>query len=191
MTPVVVISGPSGVGKSSVVRRLLALQPDAWLSVSATTRAPRAGEVDGVDYYFVDDNRFDAMIEGDELLEWAQFAGHRYGTPRAAVAEHRAQGSPVIMEVEVQGADQIRQALPEAQHVFLLPPSMAELRSRLAGRGTESPEALARRLAVAEQEMAAANRFDHQVVNADVEDTARALLPLLSDTLPIEDRAHP
>ncbi len=191
MTPVIVISGPSGVGKSSVVRRLLALQPSAWLSVSATTRAPRAGEVDGVDYFFVDDDRFDAMIAGDELLEWAQFAGHRYGTPRSAVAEHRAQGRPVIMEVEVQGATQIRQALPEAQHVFLLPPSMDELRSRLAGRGTEDSEALARRLAVAEEELAAAHQFDHRVVNADVEDTAGALLPLLSDTLPTEDRAHP
>lgn len=187
MTPVIVIAGPSGVGKSSVVRRLLALDPNAWLSVSATTRAPRPGEVDGVDYFFVDDAAFDALIAEDELLEWAHFAGNRYGTPRSAVAARRADGHPVIMEVEVQGAEQIRSALPEAQHVFLLPPSIAELRQRLAGRGTEGHEELARRLAVAEQEIAVADRFDHQVVNADVEATALALLPLLSDQPRNED----
>lgn len=191
MTAVVVISGPSGVGKSSVVRRLLELDPRAWLSVSATTRAPRAGELDGVDYFFVDDAHFDHLVASDAFLEWAEFAGQRYGTPRAAVAQRQIQGHPVIMEVEVQGAEQIRRALPQAQHVFLLPPSMDELRNRLAGRGTENTAELARRLAVAEQEMAEADHFDHRVINADVETTARTLLPLLSGQPPTKDRAHP
>lgn len=178
--PVIVISGPSGVGKSSVVRELLRQAPQAWLSVSATTRAPRAGEGDGVDYTFVDDAAFDALIANDALLEWAEFAGHRYGTPRAAVAEQRAEGHPVIMEIEVHGARQVRTALPDAHLVFLLPPSMDELRARLAGRGTEDEAAMARRLAVAEAELAAADEFDTQLVNADVVATAAALLPLLS-----------
>jgi len=179
MTQVVVISGPSGVGKSSVVRRLLELAPTAWLSVSATTRQPRAGERDGVDYFFVDDAAFDDLIASGALLEWAPFAGHRYGTPRAAVARKRDLGHPVVMEIEVQGAMQIREALPDATLVFLEPPSLAELEQRLAGRGTESDEVRARRLAEAERELAAAPAFDVRLVNADVEATAQALLPLL------------
>jgi guanylate kinase len=182
--PVIVISGPSGVGKSSVVRRLLAEAPNAWLSVSATTRAPRAGEVHGTDYFFVDDAEFDALIARDALLEWAEFAGHRYGTPRSAVAEQRAAGHPVIMEIEVQGARQVRDALPDAHLVFLLPPSMAELRARLAGRGTEDDEAMARRLAVAERELAAADAFDTQVINAELGLTTATLLPLLQPVGP-------
>jgi guanylate kinase len=189
MTTAMVISGPSGVGKSSVVRRLLDIAPSAWLSVSATTRAPREGERDGIDYFFVSDDAFDALIETGALLEWAEFAGHRYGTPRAAVERRRALGHPVIMEIEVQGAQQIRSALPDATLVFLEPPSIAELRQRLAGRGTESAEAMARRLAEAERELAAASRFDYRVVNADVETTAQTLLPLLVSTPSGDDKA--
>jgi guanylate kinase len=177
--PVLVVSGPSGVGKSSVVRRLLQLHPNARLSVSVTTRKPRAGEVDGVDYTFVCDADFDELIAGDHLLEWAEYAGNRYGTPRRAVQQLRDAGHPVVMEIEVQGASQVRRALAEAHLVFLEPPSVDILRERLVGRGTESPETLTRRLAIADQEMAEAAWFDTRVVNADVEECASALVSFL------------
>jgi guanylate kinase len=178
--PVLVVSGPSGVGKSSVVRRLLALHPNARLSVSVTTRQPRSGEVDGVDYTFVTDADFDNLIAEDHLLEWAEYAGHRYGTPRREVQRLRDAGHPVVMEIEVQGAGQVRTALPDAHLVFLEPPSMEILRERLVGRGTENPDALGRRLAIAEREMAEASWFDTRVVNADVEACAGTLVSLLA-----------
>jgi len=178
--PVIVVSGPSGVGKSSVVREVLTQLPEAWLSVSATTRPPRAGEVDGTDYFFVDNAAFDQLIAQDELLEWVEFAGNRYGTPKRAVALKRAEGHPVIMEIEVQGARQVRQSLPDAHLVFLQPPSMDELASRLTGRGTEDAPTVARRLAVAEAELAASHEFDTQLINAEVSATAAALVRLLT-----------
>lgn len=179
--PLVVVSGPSGVGKSTVVRAALDLDPLIWLSVSVTTRRPRVGEQDGREYSFVSDEEFDRLVAADGLLEWASYAGHRYGTPRLAVEEHRAVGRPVLLEIEVQGARQVRRAVPGAVLVFLEPPSWEVLTERLTGRGTEAPEVVQRRLAAAREEMSAAAEFDRVLVNSDVGECARALVALTSD----------
>lgn len=176
IAPLVVVSGPSGVGKSTVVREVLRLCPSVWLSVSVTTREPRPGERDGVDYTFLNDAAFDSLIEQGGLLEWASFAGNRYGTPAADVAEHRASGRPVLLEIEVQGARQVRDRVSDSTHVFLEPPDWEVLRGRLTGRGTEDTAAVAARLAAAEEELAAAPEFDVVLVNADVGVCARALI---------------
>lgn len=165
----IVVAGPSGVGKGSVDRRLLARDPDGLaLSVSATTRPPRPGETDGVDYAFVAEGRFDEMIQTGELLEWAEIVGHRSGTPRQFVEEQRGAGRDVILEIDVKGAEQVRAKVPDAVLIFLTPPSMAELESRLRGRGTEDDERIARRLETAAWELTQQHRFDHVVVNDDV-----------------------
>jgi guanylate kinase len=165
----VVIAGPSGVGKGTVHARVREALPDSVLSVSATTRPARPHERDGVDYRFVDQEGFEAMVSGDELLEWAEYADHLYGTPRAAVEAAVADGRTVVLDIEVQGAVQVRDRDPEALLIFLAPPSFEELERRLRGRGTEDEEYLARRLAIAHEEVAQRDRFDVVVVNDDLD----------------------
>jgi guanylate kinase len=174
-----VLSGPSGVGKSTVVRELRAHHPEIWLSVSVTTRFPRPGEVDGIHYHFVSEAVFDALIAENGLLEWATFTGHRYGTPRAAVEAHLAAGVPVLLEIELQGARQVRALMEEALLVFLAPPSWDELVRRLAGRGTEPADVIDRRLATAREELAAEEEFDVTLVNTSVQDVVTRLVTLL------------
>ncbi|MFD5036939.1 guanylate kinase [Streptomyces sp. NPDC058378] len=174
-----VLSGPSGVGKSTVVAHMRKVHPEVWLSVSATTRKPRPGERNGVHYFFVDNEEFDKLIANGELLEWAEFAGNRYGTPRQAVLDRLEAGEPVLLEIDLQGARLVRQSMPEAQLVFLAPPSWDELVRRLTGRGTESQEVIERRLAAAKVELAAEAEFDTTLVNTSVEDVARELLTLM------------
>jgi guanylate kinase len=165
-----VIAGPSGVGKGSVVRRLLSWDPEGLvLSVSATTRPPREGEVDGRDYRFVSPKEFRAMVERGELLEWAEVFGHLYGTPASFVDEQRRAGHDVLLEIDVQGAGQVRLVAPDAVLVLLEPPSLEELGRRLKGRGTELDATIAERLSKAEWELSQGERFDHVVVNDDLE----------------------
>lgn len=174
-----VLSGPSGVGKSSVVTRLRAAHPDLHFSVSATTRPPREGEVDGVHYHFVDRDRFEQMIAGGQLLEWAEFAGHLYGTPVAPVESALDSGHDVLLEIELQGARQVRDSAPDAVRVFLAPPSWDVLVERLQGRRTEPDDVIARRLETARVELAAEGEFDHSVVNTSVDQAAEEILALL------------
>jgi guanylate kinase len=175
-----VLSGPAGVGKSTVVSHLRATEPRIWHSVSVTTRPIRPGEVDGTSYHFVDAAEFAGMIERGELLEHAVYAGYLYGTPRAAVAEHLAAGDLVLLEIEIQGARQIRALVPDALLIFLKPPSWEELERRLRGRGTEPPEVIARRLEQARVELAAEEEFDDVVEASSVESAADEIVALMT-----------
>jgi guanylate kinase len=176
----VVLAGPTAVGKGTVADHIRSNYPDVLLSVSATTRAPRPGEADGVNYYFVDDAEFDRMIADGELLEWATVHNaHRYGTPRGPVEASLARGRSVLLEIDLQGARQVRDAMPGATLVFLEPPSWEELVRRLVGRGTESEEEQARRLRTAKVEMQAKDEFDAVVVNHDVAEAAREVVELM------------
>lgn len=178
-----VLAGPSGVGKSSVVAGLREALPDLLFSVSATTRPPRAGEVDGRDYHFVDRDGFDALIERDELLEWAEVHGglQRSGTPREPVERALGQGRPVLVEVDLQGARSVKAAMPDSVTVFLAPPSFEELARRLTDRGTESDAQRERRLRTAQEEMAAQHEFDVVVVNDVLREVVARLVELAVD----------
>ncbi|MBW3578746.1 MAG: guanylate kinase [Actinobacteria bacterium] len=175
----VVISGPSGVGKGTVVRCLLQRRPDLELSVSVTTRSPRPGEIDGVDYHFVDDATFAEMIERGDLLEWARVHRHRSGTPGAGLEERLARGRDVVLEIDVQGAMQVRDRVADALLIFLAPPSEEELVRRLVRRGTERDDELAVRQADRARELAAAPAFDHVVTNDDLDDCVSQVAELV------------
>ena len=165
----VVITGPSGVGKGTIVKMLLQRHPQLRISTSATTRQPRPGEVNGVDYYFLSKKDFETAILNRELLEWAEYAGNYYGTPKAGVVEEISQGNQVILEIELAGARAIANIFPEAQRIFILPPSIDELEQRIRARGTNSEESIAKRLQIARAEIAAQDEFDLQIVNDDLE----------------------
>ena len=179
----IVVAGPSGVGKGSVDRRLLARDPEGLaLSVSATTRPPRAGETDGVDYTFVGDGRFDEMIRTGELLEWAEIVGHRSGTPRLFVEEQRRRGRDVILEIDVKGAQQVRDQVPDALLIFLMPPSFEELERRLRSRGTEDEHRIAERLRTARWELEQSGWFDHVVVNDDLDRATEEVAAIIEES---------
>jgi guanylate kinase len=187
-----VLAGPTAVGKGTVSAQVRKAHPHVWISVSVTTRAPRPGEVDGIHYRFIDDARFDEMVDKGELLEWAVVHGSaRYGTPRQPVEEALRDGRLALLEIDLQGARQVRQAMSDALFVFLAPPSWDELVRRLAGRGTESDTERARRLETAVAELAAQPEFDATVVNRDVQTAAQELVRLMSSAREIPRQSHP
>ena len=177
------ITGPSGVGKGTLIRSLRGRMPELELSVSATTRSPRPGEVDGVDYWFLAPEEFERRVAAGEFVEHATYSGHRYGTLRSEVEQRTTAGRPVVLEIEVQGARQVRASLPEAVQIFVAPPSLDALRARLIGRGTDDPEAVEARLAVAEEELAAQAEFRHVVVNDRLEDAVAELVAIVQSAL--------
>jgi guanylate kinase len=172
---VFVITGPSGVGKGTLIRTLLERIPELELSVSATTRSPRPGEQDGVDYHFLDDGEFARRVEAGDFVEHASYSGRRYGTLRSELERRTAEGAPVVLEIEVQGARQIAESMPEAVRIFIAPPSEDALRTRLIGRGTDDPEQVEARLATAREELQAQREFPHVVINDRLEDASDAL----------------
>jgi guanylate kinase len=175
MGKVFVITGPSGVGKGTLISRLRERVPDLALSVSATTRGPRPGEEDGREYHFLDAAEFERRISSGDFLEHAEYSGNRYGTLRSEVDKQLAAGRSVALEIEVQGARQVRETMPEAVLIFIAPPTPEVLRERLEGRGTDSGEAIQRRLEVAREELAARDEFAHQVVNDEIEHATAVL----------------
>jgi guanylate kinase len=171
----IVLTGPSGVGKGTLLREFLLLHPEIYLSISATTRKPRPGEVDGKDYHFLDRQSFETTIEKGEFLEWAEYAGNYYGTPKTRVTEQLNCGKSVILEIELVGARSIKQAFPDALSIFILPPSLAELERRLQDRGKDSLAVISQRLERAKEEIAASEEFDVQIVNDDLTSALQAI----------------
>jgi guanylate kinase len=179
-----VLSGPSGVGKTTLAAQVRKAHPEVWLSVSATTREPRPGEVDGVHYFFYDRLTFEDLIAKGDFLEHAEYAGNLYGTPRRPVEERLDAGQPVLLEIELQGARQIRASMPSARLVFLAPPSWEVLEQRLRGRGTEPEDVIAKRLATGREELAAECEFDVTIVNTSIEEAAAELAQLVTAPAP-------
>jgi guanylate kinase len=183
MARVFVITGPSGVGKGTLIRGLMERHPQLELSVSATTRAPRPGEADGVDYHFLSREEFDKRVDQEAFVEHADYAGRSYGTLRSELEARVQDGTPVVLEIEVQGARQVRAAMPEAVQVFIAPPSLEALRTRLIGRGTDDAEEVERRLRVAEQELAAQPEFGHVVVNDRLDEALEQLSTVVAGAI--------
>jgi guanylate kinase len=179
LAKVSVITGPSGVGKGTLIRLLRERLPELELSVSATTRAPRPGEQDGVDYHFLDAAEFERRVQAGDFVEHATYSGHRYGTLRSELERHTQAGHPVVLEIEVQGARQVRAAMPEAVLIFIAPPSAEALRTRLVGRGTDDPEQVSARLQTAQTELAAQDEFDFKILNDSLEDAVRELVGIV------------
>jgi guanylate kinase len=175
LATVFVITGPSGVGKGTLIRTLLQRVPELGLAVSATTRRPRAGETHGVDYHFLSEDEFERRVREGEFVEHARYSGRRYGTLRSELKQRLAGGHPVVLEIEVQGARQIREEMPEAVQIFIAPPSEQALRARLVGRGTDDPEQVSARLETARDELRAQDEFAHVVINDRLEDASDAL----------------
>lgn len=190
MSRVFVITGPSGVGKGTLIRGLLGRIPELELSVSATTRAPRAGERDGDDYHFLDPEEFEGRVRAGEFVEHATYSGRRYGTLRVELERRTAAGTPLVLEIEVQGARQVREAMPDALQVFIAPPSLEALRARLVGRGTDTPEQIEQRLATAERELSARPEFTRVVVNDRLEQATDELVGIVQSALSETDPAH-
>ena len=188
MSKAFVITGPSGVGKGTLISKLLERIPELQVSISATTREPRDGEVDGREYHFLSPEEFDRRVEAGEFLEFTTYSGNRYGTLRSEIERRLAEGHSVVLEIEVQGARQVRAAMPESVQIFIAPPEPAALRERLQGRGKDSAEAIDARLAVAAQELAAKDEFAHQVVNDELnraaDDLERVVRAELVDSVP-------
>lgn len=183
----IVLTGPSGVGKGTLMRSLLQRHPELYYSVSATTRPPRPGEIDGKHYHFINRSKFEKLVAGGEFLEWAEFAGNYYGTPRQAVLNQINSGKSVVLEIELEGARQIRSSFAEAFSIFILPPSINELEKRIRSRGQDTEDAIARRLRRAQDEINAAEEFDLQIVNDDFEAALNSIEEALDNFQPCQE----